>query len=160
MYQELRGMRPSKYLASVLNSELDGKSMTHFRTSWNEKYGFGIIDGAAVATEMFGGGFVNETGGPVPPQEGHWVEIESPRKYSWLVEGETYNLRGHINEHGEDNGTIEQIAAKIEMEYRESKDKPIQRMSIMNWSNPHWPTDRLRSPDLPDDYGRSRLQEW
>ena len=45
---------------------------------------------------------------PGPNQEGKWVEIESPAEFSWLVEGQEYNLRGHINEHGEDNGTIEE----------------------------------------------------
>ena len=165
MDEDVPGTERYEAIRSILASSSEFRTgwqidSTFQDNSWNEKYGFGIIDGAAVATEMFGGGFVNETGGPVPPQEGHWVEIESPRKYSWLVEGETYNLRGHINEHGEDNGTIEQIAVKIEMEYRESKNKPIQRMSIMNWSNPigltNW-TAPFEVPDLPDDYAELEI---
>ena len=79
---------------------------------WNSKYGFGIIDGGNVALEMFGtggGGGGNQTTGPGSTQEGHWVEIESPEKWSWLVEGETYSLRGSIDEDGRENGTIEEV---------------------------------------------------
>ncbi|GIS03358.1 MAG: hypothetical protein CM15mP105_1150 [Methanobacteriota archaeon] len=80
----------------------------------------------------------NETSGPGPNQEGKWVEIESPGEFSWLVEGQEYNLRGHINEHGEDNGTIEEVVVKVEMEFRESSDTPKQRVTITDWSKSHW----------------------
>lgn len=124
--------------------------------SWNEKYGFGIIDGGNVASLMFGGGGgVDESGGPTGPQEGKWVDIESPAAYSWLVEGKSYNLRGHINEHGENNGSIEQIAVKLEMQYRKSPDLPKETVNLMNWSNPigiaNW-TAPFEVLDLPDDY--------
>ena len=126
--------------------------------NWNTRYGFGIIDGGNVASEMFGytgGGGGNETSGPGANQEGHWVEIESPSAYSWLVEGRGYNLRGHINEHGEDNGTIEEVVVSVEMEYRETSDTPKQKSTLVNWSNPtgiaNWTTP-FEVPDLPDEY--------
>jgi len=125
--------------------------------SWNEKYGFGIIDGGDVASLMFGGGGgVNESGGPQAPQEGKWVDIESPAAYSWLVEDKAYNLRGHVNEHGENNGTIEQVVVRVEMEYRKSPDTPKEAINILNWSNPIWNgvnwTAPFEVPDLPDEY--------
>ena len=124
--------------------------------SWNTKYGFGIIDGGEVASLMFGGGGgVNESGGPQGPQEGKWVDIESPSAYSWLVEDKAYNLRGHINEHGENNGTIEQVAVRVEMEYRKSPETPKEAINLLNWSNPigivNW-TAPFQVPDLPDEY--------
>ena len=130
--------------------------------NWNTRYGFGIIDGGEIASEMFdtsggggGGGGGNQTAGPGANQEGHWVEIESPSEFAWLVEGREYNLRGHINEHGENNGTIEEVAVKVEMEFRESSDTPKQRIVLVNWSNPtgvtNW-TSPFEVPDLPDDY--------
>tara|TARA_Y100001934_G_scaffold56877_1_gene70354 strand:- start:17218 stop:22197 length:4980 start_codon:yes stop_codon:yes gene_type:complete len=132
--------------------------------NWNTRYGFGIIDGGEIASEMFdntggggggGGGSGNQTSGPGANQEGHWVEIESPSAYAWLVEGRGYNLRGHINEHGEDNGTIEEVVVKVEMEFRESSDTPKQRSILVNWSNPtgitNW-TSPFEVPDLPDEY--------
>ena len=135
---------------------------TFQENSWNTRYGFGIIDGGKVASEMFdtgtgggGGGGGNETSGPGPNQEGKWVEIESPAEFSWLVEGQEYNLRGHINEHGEDNGSIEEVVVKVEMEFRESSDTPKQRVTITDWSNPigivNW-TSPFQVPDLPEDY--------
>ena len=134
---------------------------TFQNNNWNTRYGFGIIDGGEIASEMFdtggggGGGENNQSTGPGPIQEGHWVEIESPSEFSWLVEGREYNLRGHINEHGEDNGTIEEVVVKVEMEFRESSNTPKQRVVIVNWSNPtgitNW-TSPFEVPDLPDDY--------
>ena len=134
--------------------QIDG---TFQDNSWNTKYGFGIIDGGNIATAMFGGGGAigNETGGPVPPQEGRWVEIESPSEYSWIVQGETYNLRGHINEDGEDNGSIEEVVTKVEIEFRRSSDVPKERAILVNWSNPvgiaNW-TIPFTVPEFPEEY--------
>ena len=124
--------------------------------NWNTKYGFGIIDGGEIANQMFGfGGGTNETGGPQPPQEGHWVDIESPAAYSWLVEGKAYNLRGHINEHGEDNGTIEEVVAKVEMKFKKSPNTPKEKLILANWTKTigvtNW-TLPFAIPDLPDEY--------
>ena len=130
--------------------------------NWNTRYGFGIIDGGEIASVMFdntggggGGGGGNQSSGPGANQEGHWVEIESPSAYAWLVEGREYNLRGHINEHGEDNGTIEEVVVKVEMEFRESSDTPKQKSILVNWSNPtgitNW-TAPFEVPDLPDEF--------
>jgi subtilisin family serine protease len=124
--------------------------------NWNTRYGFGIIDGGEIASEMFGGGGVtNDTGGPQTPQEGHWVDIESPAAYSWLVEGESYNLRGHINEHGENNGTIEEVVAKVEMKFKKSPNTPKEKLILVNWTRTigitNW-TIPFAVPDLPDEY--------
>tara|TARA_B100000287_G_scaffold289062_1_gene272356 strand:- start:11933 stop:16843 length:4911 start_codon:yes stop_codon:yes gene_type:complete len=130
--------------------------------SWNEKYGFGIIDGSLVASEMFGtggggggGGETNQSLGPGSPQEGHWVEIESPARHSWLVEGESYNLRGHIDEDGEDNGTIEEVLVRVRMSYREEYNKPTTSSMLVDWTNPigivNW-TVPFVVPELPEDY--------
>ena len=124
--------------------------------SWNTEYGFGIIDGVGVANQMFGGGGItNDSGGPQSPQEGHWVEIESPAAYSWLVEGKSYNLRGHINEHGEDNATIEEVVAKVEMKFKKAPNTPKEKLILVNWTKTtgitNW-TIPFAIPDLPDEY--------
>ncbi len=126
--------------------------------SWNTKYGFGIIDGGRVATEMFGtgggGGGGNQSTGPGESQEGNWVEIESPSRWSWLVEGETYSLRGNIDEDGKNNGTIEEVLAFVEIEFREP-GKPKSKRILVNWSNPigimNW-TIPFAVPEFPEDY--------
>ena len=125
--------------------------------SWNEKYGFGIIDGGLVASEMFGtgGGNTNQSLGPGDPQQGHWVEIESPAKHSWLIEGESYNLRGHIDEDGEDNGTIEEVLVRVRINYREEYNKPTTASMLVDWTNPigitNW-TVPFTVPNLPEEY--------
>ena len=124
--------------------------------SWDTRYGFGIIDGGEIASQMFGGGgIINDTGGPQSPQEGHWVDIESPAAYSWLVEGKSYNLRGHINEHGENNETIEEVVAKVEMKFKKSPNTPKEKLILVNWTRTtgitNW-TIPFAVPDLPDEY--------
>jgi len=123
--------------------------------SWNTRYGFGIIDGGEIASQMFGGGVTNDSGGPQSPQEGHWVDIESPTAYSWLVEGESYNLRGHINEHGENNATIEEVVSKVEMKYKKSPNTPKEKLILVNWTRTtgitNW-TVPFTVPNLPDEY--------
>ena len=125
--------------------------------SWNEKYGFGIIDGGAVAQSIFNLD-TNGSGGPGWPRQGHWAEIESPNAFSWVIEGQTYNLRGHINEHGEANGTIEEILVSVEMEYKKSAQTPKESVALLNWSNPivsmsmiNW-TAAFEIPELPEEY--------
>ena len=131
--------------------------------SWNEKYGFGIIDGGAIAQTMFNLD-TNGSGGPGWPRQGHWVEIESPNAFSWVIEGQTYNLRGHINEHGEANGTIQEILVSVEMEFKRSAQTPKESISLLNWSNPiiirdstnndamsNW-TAMFEIPELPEEY--------
>ena len=124
--------------------------------SWDTRYGFGIIDGGEIASQMFGGGGItNDTGGPQSPQEGHWVDIESPAAYSWLVEGKSYNLRGHINEHGENNETIEEVVAKVEMKFKKTPNTPKEKLILVNWTRTtgitNW-TVPFTVPELPDEY--------
>ncbi|MBR79371.1 MAG: hypothetical protein CMA88_01095 [Euryarchaeota archaeon] len=123
--------------------------------SWNTKYGFGIIDGGEVAREMYGtGGGGNQSAGPGASQEGHWVEIESPSRWSWLVEGETYSLRGNIDEDGENNGTIEEVVTYVEIGFREP-GKPRSKSVLVNWTNPigimNW-TIPFNVPEYPEDF--------
>ena len=125
--------------------------------NWNNKYGFGIVDGAEVAREMFGtggGGGGNQTTGPGDVQEGNWVDIESPERWSWLVEGESYSLRGSIDKDGKDNGTIEEVIAFVEIEYREP-GMPRSKEVLVNWTNPigimNW-TIPFQVPEFPEHY--------
>ena len=122
--------------------------------TWNTRYGFGIIDGGEVAKSMLGYAGDGNVNGPEPPQLGNWVDIERPAEFSWLIEGETYNLRGHINENGEENGTIEEVRATIEMEYKEA-DQPKSKVILVNWTNPtgivNW-TLPFSVPKLPDEF--------
>lgn len=128
---------------------------THQGEPWNTRYGFGIIDGGDVVGGMFGTATSNQSGGPGTPRKGHWVDIESPTKFSWVIEGESYNLRGHMNKASEENGTIEEILVRVQIEYRKAADKPKERSTIVDWRNPigitNWTTP-FAVPDLPEEY--------
>ena len=88
------------------NSELrDGPYDSDFDENWNEKYGFGIVDGSRILENLTGnsggGGGGNGTGGngtgggdPPPSGSGEWVDIESPSQGDWIIEGETYRVQG------------------------------------------------------------------
>ena len=96
------------------NSEPKGEaSEPDISDTWNEKYGFGIIDGNLILSALLGEGGGDPGGGnttePPPPGEGDWLVYERPIEDSWLVEGETYSVRGHIDEDAETNGTIEEV---------------------------------------------------
>ena len=83
------------------------------------------------------------------------MEIESPAEFSWLVEGQEYNLRGHINEHGEDNGTIEEVVVKVEMEFRSPQIPPSKESLLQIGQIPLGlliGLHRFQVPDLPEDY--------
>ena len=140
------------------NSESRGSSTeTYEGESWNDRYGFGIIDGALIASGMLGSGSVdnNSTGGPTNPTSGQWLDIVSPAKNSWVVQGSSYNILGDVNKNGRDNGTIEEILVKIEYEYRPDPQEPISKAILVDWHNPvgieNWSTP-LEIPYFPDDY--------
>jgi subtilisin family serine protease len=132
-----------------------GTTEEHEGESWNDRYGFGIIDGGMIASGMLGAEQNDSGGGPVPPLAGHWVEIENPTDQSWVVQGQTYNIRGHINEHGEDNGSIEEVLVKIEYSFRPGPSDPISVTTLVDWDNPigitNW-TVPLSVPYFPEDY--------
>ena len=140
------------------NSESRGSSTeTYEGESWNDRYGFGIIDGALIASGMLGSGSVdnNSTGGPTNPTSGQWLDIVSPVKNSWVVQGSSYNILGDVNKNGRDNGTIEEILVKIEYEYRPDPQEPISKAILVDWHNPvgieNWSTP-LDIPYFPEDY--------
>ena len=140
------------------NSESRGSSTeTYEGESWNDRYGFGIIDGALIASGMLGSGPIdnNSTGGPTNPTSGLWLDIVSPAKNSWVVQGSSYNILGDVNKNGRDNGTIEEILVKIEYEYRPDPQEPISKAVLVDWHKPvgieNWSTP-LEIPNFPDDY--------
>ena len=117
--------------------------------AWNDEYGFGIIDGKEIMKGMFGDGggstIGNETGPPTGA--GNWVEIENPLdgecEYdggtlvckSWLVEGETYSIRGNIDQ-GDDNGTIENVLVQVSYKYKPADNQPEQEDVLLEWHTP------------------------
>jgi len=137
-----------------------GATEVHQGEDWNDRYGFGIIDGGMVASGMLGVTQNHSSGGPVPPLAGHWVEIENPADESWVVQGQTYNIRGHINEHGEDNGSIEEVLVKVEYQFRPDPKEPISKAILEDWHNPigitNWTTP-LSVPYFPEDYTDLRI---
>ena len=139
-YSESRGTSSETY-------NIDGYS-------WNTKYGFGIIDGSLTMKGMFGDGdgggppIGNETG----PGEGsgNWVEIENPVdgecEYdpdntnilvcnSWVIEGETYRIRGNIDQ-GENNGTVDDVLAQISYKYKPKNNQPTREEILLGWHTP------------------------
>ena len=134
-----------------------GATETYEGESWNDRYGFGIIDGELIANGMLGSGPIdnNSTGGPTNPTSGEWLDIESPAENSWIIEGSSYNIVGNVNKNGRDNGTIEEILVKIEYEYRPDPQEPIYKAILEDWHNPvgitNWSTP-LNVPNFPEDY--------
>ena len=152
----------------MMHSESRGEETREHRgESWNNRYGFGIIDGGMVANGMLGVG-QNDSGGPVPPLSGYWVDIESPPKFSWVIQEETYNLRGHINEHGEANGSIDEVLVKIEYKFKPSPNDPVSTATLVEWHNPIAPvgegafgisnwTTSFTVPSLSEDFSNLEL---
>ena len=119
------------------NSETrGGASAPDVTDRWNDQYGFGIIDGEMVMQAILGdnsggGGDGNGTG-PPPTGTEEWVIIETPEEDSWLVEGETYSVRGQIDEDADTNGTIEEVNVSISYRYR-PEEGPRQTSVLVDW---------------------------
>jgi subtilisin family serine protease len=124
--------------------------------SWNTQYGFGIIDGSLIMRGMFGD---SDGGGGSPPTDnetgpgegsGNWVEIENPVdgecEYdpantntlvckSWVIEGETYRIRGNIDQ-GDNNGSVDQVLAQISYKYKPKDNQPTREDILLGWHIP------------------------
>ena len=124
------------------NSEVRGSpSMPSVSDKWNEDYGFGIIDGnlilqALLGDDTGGGGDPgNGTGGGDPPVgegTGNWAVIEKPSGL-WLIEGESYSVRGHINDAGQENGTTEEVQVRVTYKYRPTGGGPLSTGVLVDW---------------------------
>ncbi len=162
-FEEGKGIWRSEAIRDYLmrySESRGGTTEEHEGESWNDRYGFGIIDGGMVASGMLGAEQNASSEGPTPPLAGHWVEIENPADESWVVQGQTYNLRGHINEHGEDNGSIEEVIVKIEYQYRPDPQEPVSKTILVDWHSPigitNWTTP-LSVPFFPEDFTDLRV---
>ena len=142
----------------IENSEPKGEaSEPDISDTWNEKYGFGIIDGNLLLSALLGDGGGGDPGGnttePPPPGDGDWLVYERPIRDSWLVEGETYSVRGHIDEDAETNGTIEEVQVKITYTYK-PEGSPTQEEILVDWHTAqgtvNWTTD-FTIPDFEED---------
>ena len=119
------------------NSETRGEaSEPSVSNRWNDQYGFGIVDGEMVLQAVLGDTGGGDPGGnqtePPPSGAGEWIVIETPEEGSWLVEGETYSARGHIDEDADTNGTIEEVKVKITYTHRPD-DSPRQTEVLVDW---------------------------
>ena len=119
------------------NSELrDGAYDSDFDENWNEKYGFGIVDGARILQNLTGtgggGGGNNSTEPPPPSGSGDWVEIESPVEGDWLIEGETYRVRGTA-ESDTEGADIEEVQVHGWYWYQES-GSPREKRDAFDWT--------------------------
>jgi subtilisin family serine protease len=123
------------------NSELrDGAYDSDFDENWNEKYGFGIVDGARILQNLTGtggggsggGGGNNSTEPPPPSGSGDWVEIESPVDGDWLIEGETYRVRGTA-ESDTEGADIEEVLVHGWYWYQES-GSPREKRDAFDWT--------------------------
>ncbi|CAI8398540.1 MAG: Serine protease AprX [Marine Group II euryarchaeote MED-G33] len=123
------------------NSELrDGAYDSDFDENWNEKYGFGIVDGARILENLTGnsgggggGGGSNNSTEPPPTGSGDWVDIVSHSDGDWLIEGESYRIRGeakHAQQEGED---IEEVLVHGWYWYQES-GSPREKRDAFGWT--------------------------
>ena len=124
---------------------------------WNDEYGFGIIDGNMILSALLGddtggGGDTNGTD-PPPSGEGEWLVVERPETDLWLVEGETYSVSGIVDEDAEQNGTIEEVKAKITYIHKPD-DAPTKEETLVDWhkaqGSTNWST-QFTIPDFEED---------
>jgi len=140
------------------NSEPKGEaSEPDISDTWNEKYGFGIIDGNMILSALLGddtggGGGDNETD-PPPSGEGEWLIVERPEAELWLVEGETYSVSGIVDEDADQNGTIEEVKAKITYIHKPD-NSPTKEETLVDWhkaqGSSNWST-QFTIPDFEED---------
>ena len=113
------------------------------------------MDGNLILSAMLGNGGGKGSNGtePPPPGEGEWLVIERPIEDSWLVEGETYSVRGHIDEDAETNGSVEEVQVKITYTHK-PEDSPTREVVLVNWhkaqGTPNWSTD-FSIPEFRED---------
>ena len=136
------------------NSERRGQaSEPSITDKWNDQYGFGIVDGNMILEAMLGGGVDpgpgNNSTEPPPPGAGDWVVMENPEEGSWLVEGETYSARGHIDEDAETNGTVEEVAVRISYTHR-PEDEPKKEVILLDWHPSQGTTNWTAPFTLPE----------
>ena len=135
------------------NSETRGQaSLPDVSNKWNEDYGFGIIDGNMILNAMLGGVVDPEPGNgtdPPPTGSGEWVVMESPEEGAWLVEGETYSARGHIDEDKDTNGTIEEISVRVSYSHR-PEGEPKQEVVLVDWHTAQGTTNWTTPFMLPE----------
>ena len=135
------------------NSETRGQaSLPDISNRWNEDYGFGIIDGNMILNAMLGGNVDPDPGnGTDPPPTGseEWVVIESPEEDAWLVEGETYSARGHIDEDKDTNGTIDEVSVRVSYSHR-PEGEPKREVVLVDWHAAQGTTNWTTPFTLPE----------
>ena len=135
------------------NSETRGQaSLPDISNRWNEDYGFGIIDGNMILNAMLGGNVDPGPGNgtdPPPTGSGDWVVMESPEEEAWLVEGETYSARGHIDEDKDTNGTIEEVSVRVSYSHR-PEGEPKQEVVLVDWHTAQGTTNWTTPFTLPE----------
>ncbi len=135
------------------NSETRGQaSLPDISNRWNEDYGFGIIDGNLILNAMLGGNVDPGPGNgtdPPPTGSGEWVVMESPEEDAWLVEGETYSARGHIDEDKDTNGTVEEVSVRVSYSHR-PEGEPKQEVVLVDWHAAQGTTNWTTPFTLPD----------
>ncbi len=143
------------------NSELrDGPYDTGLDDNWNEKYGFGIVDGSRLLQNLTGTGGGGGGGGggknstePPPSGSGEWVEIESPVDGDWLIEGETYRVRGNA-ESDTVGADIEEVLVHAWYWYQEP-GSPREKRDAFDWTQAvgtaNWSHNFLAQDWVDDD---------
>ncbi|MEE2758791.1 MAG: S8 family serine peptidase [Candidatus Thermoplasmatota archaeon] len=124
------------------NSELRGDAYdSDFDENWNEKYGFGIVDGSRILENLTGetggggggGGGGNNSTEPPPTGSGDWVEIVNPAEGSWLIEGETYRINGSAESETE-GAEIEEVLVHAWYWYQE-QGSPREKRDAFDWTS-------------------------
>ena len=100
---------------------------------WNEKFGFGIVDSARLIENLTGNSG-NGTGDPDPPPtgSGDWVDIESPLSGEWLIESETYRIRGSAETDTPD-ANIEEVLVHA-WYWFEEPGNPKEKRDAFDWT--------------------------
>ena len=124
------------------NSEVRGNPYDFdFDEHWNEKYGFGIVDGARILENLTGqsggggggGGGGNNSTEPPPTGTGEWVHIGAPSENSWLIHGETYRINGTVESDNE-GAEIEEVLLHAWYWYQE-EGSPREKRDAFAWTS-------------------------
>jgi subtilisin family serine protease len=117
------------------NSEVRGTPYDDdFDPVWNEKFGFGIVDSARLIENLTGqsGDGGNNSTEPPPSGSGDWVDIESPLAGEWLIEGESYRIRGAA-ESDTIGASIEEVLVHAWYWYEEP-GTPKEKRDAFDWA--------------------------
>ena len=142
------------------NSEVRGNPYdSSIDPVWNEKYGFGIVDGSALQNEIGNGDPAgptnNTTASGCPNLENcDWVNIETPENSSWIIVDETYRIRGNVTP--PPSVSVEEVNIRAWFWHQPSGQNEWVQQPVFDWRTASGKEEWTLNFDVEDwrDYGQ------